>query len=730
MRWPIDRVVWAVAGLLALGARSAQADLGALVAPSFDVRTTRANLGDQTTSSHFSEIAQLYRLTLDHELYPLLRINGGGLLDHRMGWATTSVATTQTQNRTLDGFVDLTVGNPFLNGSAGYRWRERYQSFDPGGGSSLVDEDVHMTASWRPVELPSLSLTMSRAWSDDGDAHTRERVRDSLLASARFDAIDKVDLRYAFAFWRVDDVLTQQALSTSSHSASASYGDSFFGRRISLQMGYNLRSENASVATGGAAGTLDRQQIALGGLSVIDRFGALPTQDTLEPNAALIDGILDVSASIDIGYGRQLEGDSDLRALGGRFAEPFALVNTVWVTVDRLLDAEVQASFTWQAYSSDDNMIWSPIAITGPVVFDTLRLRFEIPIEQTRARYVKVATRPLGPAVTTDPDLRAIGVTELQFLAVLPAEEASQQLSFESHIANLSVITRFFEDEQLFHDVSVFLSHTNAAGNTRLNYTVTNGLSYRRAWGRTVGISARVSREDTEQGEGHQVVYRHGAGVTVSPNEALSARLLYSGQVLPSDERLEYSNSVSLVNRFKFYEGVILGATVGVDVARNQLNQDQRTLRALVDASLAPHPMITLNGTYTAGLREASGGDLPDESSRNDVVTAGLSFRPYPLLYITGALSWTQSSSAQARTVGNYGLSFSPFPDGNLLLSLLFTQSEQIEMDSASQLLIASMRWNIRSGTFLLSSYTLSAGTTQESSSITHAFSTRLTVAL
>ncbi len=53
----------------------------------------------------------------------------------------------------------------------------------------------------------------------------------------------------------------------------------------------------------------------------------------------------------------------------------------------------------------------------------------QIVIAQTQARYLKVVTKPLAAAVTTDTRYRDILVTEMQVFQVVPAEEARGRTS-------------------------------------------------------------------------------------------------------------------------------------------------------------------------------------------------------------------------------------------------------------------------------------------------------------
>ena len=94
-------------------------------------------------------------------------------------------------------------------------------------------------------------------------------------------------------------------------------------------------------------------------------------------------------------------------------------MNAIQVYVDKTMPPALSGLFTWTAYRSDDNVDWTPVPITGAVSFDPVLLRFQVPIGQTQARYLKVVTSPLPSTATPDPQFREIFVTELQFYNVI-----------------------------------------------------------------------------------------------------------------------------------------------------------------------------------------------------------------------------------------------------------------------------------------------------------------------
>jgi hypothetical protein len=158
------------------------------------------------------------------------------------------------------------------------------------------------------------------------------------------------------------------------------------------------------------------QQFPIQGFSVVENDPKTPEVVTLTANPAVIDGVFNVAApGLDLGFGRTLAGDNQLRDIGAEVADPAAEVNRIDVYVDKPLPPDVAATLTWAAYRSDDNLTWTGVSVAG-ARFETSANRFEIRFAAGSSRYVKVVTRPLLPSATVEPLFMSVFVTELQTL--------------------------------------------------------------------------------------------------------------------------------------------------------------------------------------------------------------------------------------------------------------------------------------------------------------------------
>ncbi len=162
--------------------------------------------------------------------------------------------------------------------------------------------------------------------------------------------------------------------------------------------------------------TIETRQPAVAGLYALETQPTTSTSITLFANPALVDGDRIASAGINIGFGRSVASDTTPRDVGGQFTNAVTPVNRIDVWVGHTLPADVAGAYAWAAYRSDDNLVWAPVALRGPVTFSVSNNRFEIPTVRTEARYVKVVTQPLPAGLTQDPRYADVLVTEVEFL--------------------------------------------------------------------------------------------------------------------------------------------------------------------------------------------------------------------------------------------------------------------------------------------------------------------------
>ena len=250
----------------------------------------------------------------------------------------------------------------------------------------------------------------------------------------------------------------------------------------------------------------------------------------LSQNALLIDGNLTAGAGIDLGLPAPAE-DAQSRNIGLDFLNPTE-VNRLLVWVDRDLPVEVANSFSWEIYSSPDNVIWRRETGVSAAPFGPFENRFQIDFPAVTARYVKVVTRPLSvgraglvafPGHPRDGDAGVPQAAGGRGQRQADADHPPRQYRREAAASRRAVA--------VLRGVSTCtMGRTRSAASTD---TLSNGVSVNHSFGRIFSVYARGAREQGTQPQGYRVATVTNATLTVEPIPTFRSSLLYTGQ----DER-------------------------------------------------------------------------------------------------------------------------------------------------------------------------------------------------
>jgi hypothetical protein len=674
-------------------------------------------------------------LQVDKTLYPYLRFDGNGNYEWSLGSGTTDGRPTEFSGRTWNLNAQLTAGPRELNASPFYSRRQSsFDSLDAGAlltTPTLVSETAGAYGNWRPEGLPSLSLRFVRTDQHD-EARTVTDVQTNELALESIFVLRAVDLRYRFQYLNPVDRVAGVDTSNLRHEGRVAYGDRYFSGRINVSASYLVSALGRETRATGTGGTVAVRQLASAGLSIVEAFPATPARVTLLPTPALVDGDRATSVGINLGFGRTASGDAALRDLGGQFAIAAVPVNTIWVWVDRPLPASTAAGFVWTAYRSDDNLDWTPVP-AGAVTFDAFQNRFEIPIERTSARYLKVVTRPLAGTVP-DPRFNDILVTELEFYDVVPASAAQGSSSDTGGVANAAVRARLLPDANLYYDFAVYLTHSHQSvgatdRGTTLTYNVLNGISYDRPLGRALTISTRLDRTDFDELRGHEALNRFSASLGASPLAALASTLTYNAQVLESAEGRAFNQAVLLFVQAEPYRGVALLANLGYGAGSPIAGQTSRSRSASLGVTVTPHRALILSGTYAYQAIASIIAAEAEVERRNERLEGTATFTPIPALFLSASIGRLVVEDRPQR-IANVAANVRPFPAGNLYLAFNYNESFDSLFDQRTRTMGPSARWNIHAGNFLDLSYTVQDTTSTLASSRSSLLAARLTLTL
>ena len=485
-----------------------------------------------------------------------MRFSGTGNLIDSQVHTESAGSESDTDARNWSGTANLSWGNPVLGGGVGYSRSDTRATISAanlitaaGLGRGNVNETWSAFARWRPLDLPYLEGRVAR--STDRAVDRRLNVFQATV-DAGYVPVRPVDLHYTLGYTDTHDQLSGVTTTNVGQSGRATYTDELFGRS-SVYLAYNVAHSAFETEAPGQVGTVSLQRSPVAGLSLVEPFGSVPESDTLQPNPAVIDGNLAASTGMNIGFAPTLAGDTSLREVGSQLSDATQPVNTLHVWVNRALPAAVSAAYSWSVYRSDDNLTWAPVPIVRGVVFGVAANRFEITIEEIRARYVKVAVAPLSPSVAADPTLQNVLVTELQSFLVVPAAAVLGRTTSLRDSAAGTISTRILSSPRLRHDLAFTTSRETSSP---ASWLLTNGLSLSHRLTRIVGVSARAARSDSSSGDTHVGQWLYSGSVTAEPTPTLSSVLSLSGTVTQADVGTTVSNGASAFARARLYEGV------------------------------------------------------------------------------------------------------------------------------------------------------------------------------
>ena len=617
----LRRWLAAAVGLLAAWTDARGEGLSLYLEPTFTMThlETQDQLGNGTQQD-FKTLRQNYRLNFDRMVSPAFTIGAGGLLEARRTWADDASGA-----RTLDGnlrglYGRLTMNLPTLTSGLSYDLNSEQVNALP----SLVNETLSFYTSWRPLDLPELNLRLSRTHQYDTSRISQDLTTWSALGSIRY-IIDPFEFRYVLQWARPQDAITGTEASSLDQTLQGIYSARLFEGRTAVYVSLTLRNQMLKLLSAGS-GTVSLQQHPVAGLSLVEVFPALPESDTLLPNPALIDGNLVVSAAVDIGYAPVLAGDDNRRDLGVQFADVITPVNTVQVWVDKKLPPELAIAYTWAAYQSDDNRTWTPVSITGPVVFGAFQNRFEIPVRETRARYLKVVTRPLPSGLTVDPAFANVFVTEVQVFLVQSADSVPLERVSSGALLNATASTLLWRAANLSWDVTALGERRTSPGLT--TWSLTNSFTASQWLARGLQLNERLARQDGDEGLGHYGQTDWSAGILWRPLPTFTGSFIYSGQFIDSRPTLDvdtgayvilpvgFNHSISTLARADLYEGTLRAPERDRGPPEPVRRDQQLDRQPERDPGGGPEPLVVVHGRLAlqpeppAGARRAGGQHL------------------------------------------------------------------------------------------------------------------------
>jgi hypothetical protein len=377
-------------------------------------------------------------------------------------------------------------------------------------------------------------------------------------------------------------------------------------------------------------------------------------------------------------------------------------VNRVLIWVDRDLPTGIANAFSWDIYSSPDNVIWRREATVPVAPFGPFERRFQIDFPGITARYVKAVTRPLAAAVPESSRFPEILVTEMQVFLRKPAAEAGGRLTRNTDLINTDVRLKLLNTPALYYE-GFFLSNGTGGSGPRTD-TLSNGLSASHTMG-MVSAVARWSREQGTQRRGHRVATLTSATVTVDPVPTFRSSFLYSAQ---DEEIAGLPSSRSgwfIQNAAQPYRGVDVLFGFGRESTTRESGEISHDRLINASATIVPRQHLSLTLSYDETRTERSGTFVGAARSLQRRTYASVSVDPVPTLHLVVGGEAISATGQTTRTTLDISASWAPFPDGTL--QFIFASNEAVRAleFGRERSTLGAVRWNLSRQSYVDVSY-------------------------
>jgi hypothetical protein len=661
---------------------------------------TRDVFGNKTeTKSHNHN--PRFTLNIDTKIYPNLRLHAGGIGETNISDGRIDDIDTKTTVTRFRPYVDLTLQTPLYTAGMGYIRREERTKVEDSPSVTLVNEEYNGILEWRPDGFPSSRLYLKRTNRFDEREQFQDTKEDSLQLISKY-AHKGLDLYYRGTYMHTLDDITDLDTKQQVHAGRVTYADAFFDKRVSLQTNYNVTYQQTETDSKGR-GTVQFPIFPFAGLFSIDPTPGDSTDVPMLPNPALIDGALATSSGIDIGL-PAIGEPTDPRNIGLDLLN-VTKINQLLVWIDRDLSSNptIANSFSWQIWTSSDNLTWALFATISPAPFGPFQNRFELNFSNVNTRYIKVVVSPLSPAVPGAAGFPDILVTELQAFVSRPAEDVERKTRDASHTYNLDARTRIFDAPLLFYELNYFLNRVEPSSEQR--YNLSNALSVNHRLTRMLVGSARVGVENGEERDERRLAYVYNASLIADPLRTLRHSLVLSGRNEEIGGRPNDNYSAILYNTAQLYNGIDVNLSGGVNFRKQETDEKTRDFIINLGANIVPHQAVVFVLNYSDRISKWWGGEREGGSDYRRILNMSVNYNPFRTLNLFASWEIIAERDQDTETTQNYAFNWSPFPDGALQFNFSYDENLRSEDNLKERILTPSIRWNITKRSYLDVSY-------------------------
>ncbi len=670
----------------------------------------RATTSDNKGTMNHSEgrdFSQTYSLDLHLMPVPTIRLDASGQFLKDESALLFGDSTARVQSTTVRPSVELQFTDPFRVYSAGAGYSEMVtQNRSAAAWTEYHSDEYHVRLGYRPEAFPSVAMLFSRTNNYDALRASTDLTTDLLTLTTRYSPTPRLGVSYGITATDTRDKLSEMETNEVRQSLSANYAEQFLNNRSSFTSNANLGLQTTELSQPGPGTSFTLQLFPAAALSNVTDT---PLSDTLASNGALIDGNLVTPTSLNIGSSLPLAGDTKLREMAVDLYTPQP-VDTVRIWVDKQLPSDIAGSFVWEVYTSSDNSAWVLQQTIGAAPFSPFQNRFSLAIQPASARYLKVAVRPLSPAVNgaAGPAYQNLFITEMQVFTTSSAAQLAQSTTRQmSQFYSAGLRTRLLDSPMLYHDINLTASLTDMPGGTRSSLDVTNGLSVNRKFNPVYTGSARLAMENKfGHGAGDSATtFTYNAALSATPLPTLNGSLMYNGGRTTGDRKSE-TNSLFLSTAARLYRGIDVNMSGGVSNGRSEsagTTVATETILFSAGSALAPRRDLNMSLLYSSSRTNSSGGPQAPVQQM-DRWSMDVVYRPFTILYFTAG--WEARSDWQPHLTQHYSVVGAPFlAGGDLQISLVYSENYNSDNRTLQKIMGPTLEWRLTPRSTLSSAY-------------------------
>ncbi len=581
--------------------------------------------------------------------------------------------------------LDVVLRTGALAWTQGLEVQEIQTSATGSPKNDFTRTDALEKIEWSPVDLPKLSAWFS-SQADRDDLFVDRR--DDRWSGQIEDNRGPFSWSYTFESERLDDLRADVDRERVEHLLRLAHHDDYLDGKVSstLSVFIDERTITTHAPGGGAIPPGQIQPVA--GLSLLDNT---PQVGILAANPALIDGVDNVSAGINIGG----------FASGGQTFWNVGVENQPNHPIDLLLlytdvDASAFANqFSFAVWASDDNDLWTLVTGATAFTYEGAFRRFKIPIPSVGQRYLKLVNNASPPGAP------AINVTEIQTFENVAGSVGKSSVGNDDSIHNATWNLSWRATDSLILGYDMFVGTTRRSTDDVLTSNesrVDTGLSANWTPVEKVAVNLRAENQSLIDTKLSDETRRQLTGlVDYQPIDTLDFALNYtwSDRILDGSDALRATDTQFRASA-RWLDSLRTDLTFGRNVQDDGLNdrQIERYLIALqASAEVIRHLNLTLGVRHEPATVSGPGAaGVPDPSS--DSVQLLALAQPSPRLTAQAELDW-RNTYAENGLQQRYRLDWIPFEGGTIDVQFDYDRIDGDTLNPSLDRLFLLTRWNI-----------------------------------